>query len=61
MRSSKLLIFFITGILLMLNSCSPKLSAVWQNKEYTGEHFNKLVVIAITDNLENRNTFEATA
>ncbi len=41
-----------------LYSCSPQLSAVWQKPDYNGEKYDKLVVVAITNNLENREIAE---
>jgi len=58
---SPLKISLLLIVVTVLVSCAPRMSAVWQKDTYKGDHFKKLVVVAITDNLENRNTFEETA
>ncbi|MAY84687.1 MAG: hypothetical protein CMP59_11185 [Flavobacteriales bacterium] len=47
--------------IIMLLSCTPHLNVVWQKQDFKGDHFKKLVVVAITNNLETRNLFEETA
>ena len=53
--------FFSAALVLVLTACAPRLDVVWKRPEYSGDKFNKLVVVAITDNLDTRNTFEETA
>ncbi len=57
MKLSKLLVI----VIISLSACAPRLDVVWKKNEFQGDHFKKLVVVAITDNLETRNTFEETA
>ena len=55
---NSLSIFFSAALMLVLTACAPRLDVVWKKPEYQGDKFNKLVVVAITDNLETRNTFD---
>lgn len=59
--SKRILSLLLFSILLGLYGCAPRLDVVWQKPEFKGDKFNKLVIVAITDNLENRNVFEETA
>lgn len=61
MTRSKLLATLISGFLFMLFSCTPRMNVVWQKPEFKGEYFKKLVVVGISNNLANRNTFEEMA
>ena len=47
--------------LILLISCSPSLTVAWQEPDFKGDHFEKLVVVAIHRNLEVRDAFETSA
>lgn len=51
----------LISAVIMLVACAPRLNVEWTKSGFEGDHFKKLVVVAITDNLENRNIFEQTA
>ena len=46
---------------ILLISCSPHLTVAWQKQDFKGDHFEKLVIVAIHQNLEIRNAFETSA
>lgn len=50
----------ILGITLLLFSCSATMKHTWSREGYTGKHFDKILVIGVSRNLETRSTFENT-
>lgn len=45
--------------ILLLSSCSSEIAKQWTKPSYTGSAYSKIVVAAITDNIEARNEFES--
>ncbi len=54
-------LFVMMLLLITVSSCSPKLGSTWMAPNYTDRSFQKIAVVAITENLEARQDFEQTA
>lgn len=51
----------IMGLCMMLFlGCSSTMKYTWTKKGFSGKHFEKILIVALTDNQEARSTFENT-
>ncbi len=61
MKTSAFYLSILIGIILIFQSCAPKLGSSWIKPNYQGKAYKKLVVIGIGDDLNARLLFENNA
>jgi len=54
----KYLIFSLFTIIIISCSTQTQITGIWLDENYQAEDFNKLAVVAITSNIQNRDIFE---
>jgi len=50
----------VAVLLLIISSCGSAMKYTWTKEGYTGKHFDKILVIGASKNLESRSAFENT-
>lgn len=51
---------FLVAVTFLMVSCSSTMKHTWTQEGYTGKHFDKILVIGASRNLESRSAFENT-
>jgi len=59
--SKTLLLISSVLLVLIVTSCAPAMRGVWKQDSYTGNQYQKLAIVAISPNVENRTIFEQEA
>ena len=47
-------------LLVIFSSCGSTMKYTWTKEGYTGKHFDKILVVGVTKNMESRSVFENT-